>query len=130
MNAQEVFDTVAVHLLDQGEPARRNAGGTGCAYRGVGGLKCAVGCLIPDEDYDAIIEGTVTGPCLFKATHPSTRELKMRELLTKLDLVQHLDLLRRLQFIHDDHDPDDWLNMLHETARKWELSSAALPKEP
>lgn len=50
MTDQEVFDTVAKHLHAQGKPAYSEALGS-CMYRGPGGTKCAVGCLIPDEVY-------------------------------------------------------------------------------
>lgn len=50
---QETFDTVARHLLTQN--ARSTLGGS-CRYRGECGLKCAVGCLISDEEYEKIGE--------------------------------------------------------------------------
>src|SRR5690349_11599184 len=50
MNAQEIFDKVARHLLTQKEQSRDSFS---CAYRGVNQngkiLSCAVGCLIPDD---------------------------------------------------------------------------------
>jgi hypothetical protein len=55
MTNQEVFDTVVTHLLAQGVKSESE---TGCMYRGPHNLKCAVGCLIPDELYDSIIEGS------------------------------------------------------------------------
>lgn len=54
MTAQEVFETVATHLLKQGGQARNEEG---CAYRAPDGSKCAAGCLIPDDLYDPSIEG-------------------------------------------------------------------------
>lgn len=55
MTNQEIFDKVATHLLSQGK--RSALGGVGCAYRGDGGLQCAIGCLIPDELYRYELEG-------------------------------------------------------------------------
>lgn len=54
--AQDVFDQVAAHLIKQGEQSRRSGHPSvslpgGCAYRGDGGLMCAAGCLISDEEY-------------------------------------------------------------------------------
>lgn len=52
MNTQEVFDKVARHLAEQG---RRAQNGGGCMYRTVDNgvvLRCAVGALIGDEQYD------------------------------------------------------------------------------
>lgn len=62
MEAQEIFDTVATHLFKQGWRAVRGQAEGVCAYRGVGGLKCAVGVLIPDQLYTEMMEGlTVSG---------------------------------------------------------------------
>ena len=62
MNEQETFDNVALHLLKQGKKAVGSYDGssyseTVCKYRSKDGLKCAVGCLIPDEMYDPLMEG-------------------------------------------------------------------------
>jgi hypothetical protein len=58
---QEVFNTVALHLIKQG---RASVAGTRiynkpvCAYRSIlDGSSCAIGCLIPDGLYHAAIEG-------------------------------------------------------------------------
>ena len=56
MTPQEIFDTVARHLFAQGTQAY-DADVSRCQYRGPGGTKCAVGCLIPDEAYDPEMEG-------------------------------------------------------------------------
>lgn len=56
MTPQEIFDTVARHLFEQGTQAY-NDNIEQCRYRGPGGTKCAVGCLIPDEAYDPEMEG-------------------------------------------------------------------------
>ena len=49
MTLREIFETVKAHLLAQGKQAADENGQ--CLYRAPGGLKCAVGCLIPDELY-------------------------------------------------------------------------------
>jgi hypothetical protein len=53
MTLQETFDKVCVHLLTQLQKSvfLDSNGSMACAYRGPNGLKCAVGCLIPDELY-------------------------------------------------------------------------------
>ena len=53
--AQQIFDTVATHLIKQGKPAL-NAAGL-CRYRGLEGSKCAFGVLISDEMYHDKFEG-------------------------------------------------------------------------
>jgi len=50
MNNQEFFNTVVTKLIEQGRPSI-NTYGSGCAYRGAEGTKCAIGILIPDEEY-------------------------------------------------------------------------------
>jgi len=56
---QETFDKVARHLLTQQAKAEQPDGN--CAYRGEHGRKCAVGCLISDEEYEqfAVSGGTI-----------------------------------------------------------------------
>lgn len=56
MTPQQIFDTVATHLFAQGKQALRDDG-IHCAYRGQNGTKCAVGCLISDDQYFKGIEG-------------------------------------------------------------------------
>jgi hypothetical protein len=49
LTKQEAFDIVAKHLFAQG---RRSSSEEGmCLYRGRDGLKCAIGALIPDDQY-------------------------------------------------------------------------------
>ena len=51
MNMLEVFNKVEAHLLAQGVRSIRKSKMYMCAYRGAGGLRCSVGCLIKDEFY-------------------------------------------------------------------------------
>jgi hypothetical protein len=50
---QEIFNIVSAHLLNQGQKSVSNGI---CMYRGPNGLKCAAGCLIPDEEYNPEFE--------------------------------------------------------------------------
>lgn len=58
---QQIFDKVLAHLLKQGKRAVLASGGSSnhevCAYRAPDGRKCAAGCLIADEFYNANFEG-------------------------------------------------------------------------
>lgn len=56
MTPQEIEDKIIAHLKTQKTRAQRENSST-CAYRSPDGLKCAVGCLIPDEQYNAAAEG-------------------------------------------------------------------------
>jgi hypothetical protein len=55
MTRQELFDKVAAALIAQGKPSL-DPGGM-CQYRGLEGLACAAGHLIPDEEYQPAMEG-------------------------------------------------------------------------
>lgn len=48
MTSQEAFDIVLKNLREQGVASYRNGS---CRFRGCDGGKCAVGWLIPDDEY-------------------------------------------------------------------------------
>lgn len=48
-NNQEAFDKIWAGIKAQGEPSEVRHK---CFYRGPGALKCAIGQLIPDEEYN------------------------------------------------------------------------------
>ena len=62
MTKQKTFNTVLRHAREQGKKAL-NFGNPlcKCAYRNRDGLKCFVGCLIPDKRYRARFEGNNAG---------------------------------------------------------------------
>lgn len=96
MNDKQAFDYVREFLLKQGMRSHRGRP-TDCAYRGYGGLKCAVGCLIPDEKYLPWFEGE------------SVTALEERGCLEEIG-IDHLSvhMLDDLQSLHDIHIPFDW----------------------
>lgn len=63
MTPQEIFDTVATHLFAQGQRAFvhesevDDVNDAGCRYRMADGKRCAVGCIMPDENYRPEFEG-------------------------------------------------------------------------
>lgn len=89
LTPQGVFDTVVRHLYTQGRRARR-VDAVGCAYRGVDGTRCAIGCLLTAAEYRPSMEGL---PCL---------RLQIPRLKT---LPQ--TLLIALQSAHDTEDASD-----------------------
>lgn len=91
MNAQDIFDTVVKHLFAQGKQALDHDGD--CVYRSPTGLKCAVGCLIPDDKYDPELESRTIRTLLNRGVLP-------------LEYSPHRMLLGALQGVHDD--PDNW----------------------
>ena len=55
--AQEMFNVVVEHLRKQNAKSEREADhkycvSSICCYRSPDGKKCAIGCLIPDEEHD------------------------------------------------------------------------------
>jgi hypothetical protein len=52
--AQQAYETIRAHLIQQGRPATDPRTGS-CFYRHEG-LKCAVGCLIDDDAYEPVME--------------------------------------------------------------------------
>ena len=98
MNKQQVFERIVDHLLAQKEPAL-NPGKYACMYRGENGKKCAVGVLIPDEEYLSGFEGK------------DVRELLNHypRLHTVFDLSEEYDgELRLLVMLQDIHDASEY----------------------
>lgn len=129
MTNQEMFDKVTVHLLTQNWPSTpkpyypesREKDYT-CSYRGHmnGGvqLKCAIGCLIPDELYDPKIEGH------------GFRGLEQFPALKELFAGVDVNLGDDLQRLHDIYEPWEWKNRLRTIARSHKLSPAIIDKFP
>lgn len=100
MTNQEMFDKVAAHLLTQGKPATLDGN---CRYRGADGTKCAIGCLIPDERYEARFEGSSVYEDLVAKAAGITSE--------------QCPFAFELQHIHDSFDPLEWAARLNALAR-------------
>lgn len=105
---QETFDKVVKHLRQQGIKATNSLGI--CLYRTKDGLMCGVGCLIEDEEYDPLMEGSL----------PSVVAEKSQ--LFKKDYGDHLEFLQILQSVHDDTAVDKWEERLQEIATEYGLS--------
>lgn len=141
---QDIFNKVVTHLLTQNEMsvAYRASGDPNikgmCAYRGKDGLKCAVGCLIEDDEYLPIMEGIrvmgLVGKLVFERGD-KTRERRSRVPVHEIvinnqsynvkalsdRLFPHLELLNRLQQIHDAGEVSRWEEQLREIAEKFGL---------
>ena len=112
MNKQEIFDTVVAHLRKQGKKAQHTTddGVTTCRYRTDDGLKCAAGCLMPDEVYSSDMEGQ---RCF-------ASDLLARLPRALVDVFES-DVLHELQNLHD-HDPVSmWETRFAEIAEIYEL---------
>ena len=116
--AQQVFDQVARHLLtqnaksgvqydkvdDTSEPFR-------CLYRDPEGRKCAAGCLIADDEYKEEFEDSGWASLV---------------LTSRVQTTAHIDLIRDLQYVHDNNEPNDWLARLRDVASYNHLNPAVL----
>lgn len=118
MDKQEIFNTVARHLMAQNERAKNpeEAGVAGCRYRLLKDgkmLKCAIGCLISDEHYiEEIIEG-------LRAGEPRVIDALMGSGYPGEEFGPfYLDL----QQVHDDYLPENWPQALKEVADYWKLT--------
>jgi hypothetical protein len=115
--AQDVYDFVVRHLLRQGRPSVEHPGtlSSRCLYRSPDGLKCAVGCLLTDEEATPAIEG-------FRAVEILPGRLRA-----------HVDLLCDLQSAHDALNCGRWPDLparLRYTAIAHNLSPAVLDEVP
>ena len=121
---QSLFTTVARHLLTQMERSVRDAPdapGNGCAYRGDDGRKCAVGCLIPDEQYRPKFEG-------INVSQPGTTAKALRAAagIGEKDL-RTITLADRLQALHDNQHPSAWRGCLARVAADYGLTMPEVP---
>lgn len=96
---QEVFDQAVNHLLTQNEESVDDGM---CAYRGVGGAKCAAGCFISDEEYDFSFEGNPWWALVVEYSIPA----------------YHNQLLTKLQNIHDRYSINEWKPALIDLAEQ------------
>lgn len=122
---QKAYSIARVHLLTQKrKSARRNPTGWSCLYRGPAGLKCAVGCLIPDELYDEDFEHTsaVRRPVLDVVLRGLGVKIFDSELQDYIlanrsgDLGRFVYFLDALQAVHDRHAPEEWETCLNRLA--------------
>lgn len=90
LTEQEVFNKVWDHLNLQGKAA---VNGPRCRLRAADGTSCAVGCFIPDNVYDPLMD-TVGGVLSLFQCYPNLAE--------HLGLVGHTELLLCLQSAHDN----------------------------
>lgn len=110
LDKQQMFDTVVKHLLAQGERSVAIINYENrCMYR-FEGLKCAVGCLIPDDLYIPEMEGLNVAGLLDK--YPALKES-----------IPHQNLALELQYVHDEVPVDKWRGELVRIAVKCGVNS-------
>lgn len=101
-NQQDLYDRVVTHLFQQGRQARmfdsdprffsaQDEMAPLCFYR-LDGMKCAVGCLITNDDYMDEMEGkSIVELAELYPNYPSIAAL-----------IPHQRFLKQLQVVHDD----------------------------
>lgn len=114
MKIQEAFDKIATHLLTQDSKAMDGAGT--CCYLTEEGLKCAIGCLIPEEKYDITMEG-------YGVIELRELDYWMDELqLDDVDEETMMKFYTEMQETHDGFSEDEWLWRMGKIATKYGLS--------
>ena len=112
---QEVFDKMVGHLRKQNAKSEDEEGGA-CLYRGPNGLKCAVGCLIPDELYHYGLEGCSVNEGRVNATLSKVLDIKDFENYSKV-----FNLLQNVQHIHDEYSIQEWEREFKKAAKGFGL---------
>lgn len=112
---QDAFNTVRDHLLKQmaNSVNATDYGLTNCMYRRDDGLKCAVGCLIPDDKYAPEMEGNLADLImLHRVALPMKYTMWMPYDLSALIKSRMYSVLYRLQLLHDESETEYWENHL------------------
>lgn len=109
---QEYFNDIATHLLKQNRRSEDDDGSDLCRYRGPDGLKCAIGCKIPDDIYDKSMEGVVV-------EHLLKARPELKPFLEPGEVTRHgRTLNQQLQSIHDLlANTGSWRNELKRLAK-------------
>lgn len=116
---QAVFDYTTRMIIRQGGPSMNDQGR--CLYRAPSGCRCAIGWLIPDDEYDPEMEGKEADDL-------------------GLNLAADAPFFKSLQMAHDDSAKDAifrgkefwpaWSARLTTLAGRYHLSSAVLSEIP
>lgn len=91
MDYQATLEKVIRHLFTQG---RKAGDGYNCYYRAPDGAMCAVGVLIPDDQYDPLMDDDNATIAMVSAQFADRPFFNMAR--------EHIDFLSTLQAIHDN----------------------------
>ena len=109
MKKLKVFKQVAEHLLNQNEPSMD---GDDCVYLNEDcTLQCAVGCLISTENYSMDLEN-----CTIEVD--TVQDAVSKSIGSPLN-KEDINLLSKLQDIHDYKPVEDWYKSLDTIAEEW-----------
>lgn len=118
---QKAFEDCVLFLLKQG---KKSTNEFGCGYRGDNETKCAIGFLIPDNEYSESFEGL--------------NIIDIREGVWIIPSIEKYstEFLASLQNIHDsiyDDEKSNFTSLLVENAQrfatKWKLQMPEVPSE-
>lgn len=120
---QEVFDYVVTHMFTQNQRSLL-PDGSGCAYRGSDGRMCAVGCLITDDEYEAIDllfrRANEQDPAAEQESIEGNRWMSVCLVMNRAGITRPSEdmqmLLTGLQRVHDQYNTRDWPQILSSTA--------------
>lgn len=131
MNRQELFNKAATHLLKQNKQALADEPDPGCQYRASNGLTCAIGCLIPDELYDPLIENNTVIYLFGADVAPNDKHRLPDNIVKKFKDYfnpSHSDILflTKLQELHDYAEPYAWSENLRKFANTYNLNTDCL----
>ena len=115
---KSLYTKVRKHLLTQGVRSTytNKYDVDTCAYRSKEGhLSCAVGCLIKDEYYNVTLESHAAD--YTDVVYAVQQSLGYKGLSSK-----DVDLLIRLQGIHDNRKPDTWKVHLDKVAEEFGIT--------
>lgn len=127
MDNQEIFDTVALHLVTQNHRCESD---DTCKYHHLG-RKCAVGCLISDEVYNSYYSpGMSYNPLEGKAIRSPVVKVAVEQSQETKLTMDNIALLEQLQQVHDQAPPPEWAEALAHVAEMFHLKNSLIEKEP
>lgn len=106
LTLQEVFDKIWERAKDPRKSLRKphDPENSLCAYRSPDGLKCFMGVLLPDQNYDPSMDD--------EKSVPTKTGIGYVKDFIPLDLSVSEEHLYRLQRIHDSWEPENWRSRL------------------
>lgn len=122
---QKLFNKITIHLLTQKEKSKDDMG---CLLRyeteNKKILRCAVGCLIDDKYYTEELEN-IAGIGLDINIPLEEAIIKSQNIKRKLK-EEEIELLSRLQDMHDMKSARYWKNNLYVIAKEFKLNTDCL----
>jgi hypothetical protein len=119
---QEIYDRTKTHLLTQNQKSivsiRVGDGNVilRCMYRGPEGRSCAVGCHLKDEYYHPAMETRCANSSIVSMALARSWDCKPESIFGL-----RLELLDKLQAVHDKKNISDWPHFLSQTAVEFNL---------